>query len=174
MQLAAGRPGLTREAGPRGHSSCWKGCGDPRPGVPGAETTSVCTRSRALRSLPLSSPGLRPLLRLELRGGPGWQPHPRALPHPGRGPGRRAGPQPLPAGERHLGLQGGSPGSRSSMRPGLLPALGLHRSGRPEGQPRGPLPGLRRRPGAGAWGLGGNHGVKHCPGQQASINSPLT
>ncbi|XP_025123042.2 beta-ureidopropionase isoform X2 [Bubalus bubalis] len=52
-----------------------------------------------------SSPGLRLLLRLELRGGPGRQPHPRALPHPGWAPGRRAGPQPLPAGERHLGLQ---------------------------------------------------------------------
>ena len=130
---------------------------------PGAETTSVCIRSRALRSLPLSSPGLRLLLRLELRGGPGWQPHPRALPHPGRGPGRRAGPQPLPAGERHLGLQGGSRGSRSSMRLACPQHWACA---------TWPPPWAAQK--AGGWGLGGNLGVKHCPRQQASINSPLT
>ncbi|XP_036163309.1 beta-ureidopropionase isoform X2 [Myotis myotis] len=46
-----------------------------------------------------SSQGLRLLLRLQLRGRPGQQPHTRALPHPGRAAGGRAQPQPVPAGE---------------------------------------------------------------------------
>ena len=37
--------------------------------------------------------------------------------------------------------------------------------------PRGPSLGCSEGRG---WGLGGNLGVKHCPRQQASINSPLT
>ena len=174
MRATCRRPGLTGEAGPRGRSSCWEECGGPGPGrLPhvGAETTRVCTRSQALRLLPRSSPGLRLLLRLELRGGPGRQPHPRALPHPGWAPGRRAGPQPVPAGERHLGLQGGCPGPCSSARPGPLPAPGLRRSRRPEGQPRGPPPRAAQK--AGGWGLGGEPRGQTLPGQQASINSPL-
>lgn len=156
LQPAAGRPGLTRKAGPRGRSSYWAGCGGPRPGhLPymGAETTRVCMRSRALRLLPRSSPGLRLLLRLELRGGPGRQPHPRALPHPGRAPGRRAGPQPLPAGERHLGLQGGCPGPCSSAQLACSQHQNCVAPGGLRASRVGPPPRAAQK--AGGWGLGG-------------------